>query len=99
MLIKVKKFVASSSKYLVFEHNNAATRRKFLSIVNPYLERVKADNGLEDFRVKMDDENNPPETIDRNILYGQLMLKPTRVAEYIIIDFSVFSTGATFPET
>ena len=46
----------------------------------------------------MDESNNTPDTIDRNILYGQLFLQPTRTAEFIILDFTVQSTGATFPE-
>ncbi|MBU3748677.1 MAG: hypothetical protein FGM36_15555, partial [Burkholderiaceae bacterium] len=38
LLITVKKYIASTSRYLVFEQNTAATRNRFLSIVNPYLE-------------------------------------------------------------
>ena len=38
LLIAVKKYIASSTRYLVFEQNTAATRNRFLSIVNPYLE-------------------------------------------------------------
>jgi len=98
LLITVKKFIASSTKFLVFEQNTAATRNAFLSIVNPYLEQVKRDQGLSAFRVVMDSTNNTPETIDQNILYGQLFLQPTRTAEFIILDFNIQATGASFPE-
>jgi hypothetical protein len=46
----------------------------------------------------MDETNNTPETIDRNQLVGQLFLQPTRTAEFIVLDFIVQSTGASFPE-
>ena len=97
LLINIKKFFASTSKYLVFEQNVASTRNKFLSIVNPYLESVQQRSGLYAFFVKMDDTNNTPDIIDQNILYGQIYLKPTKTAEYILLDFSILPTGASFP--
>jgi len=98
LLIRVKKFIASSSRFLVFEQNTASTRRRFLSIVNPFLEQVQSQSGLSAFRVVMDETNNTPDTIDRNILAGQLFLQPTRTAEFIVLDFTVQPTGASFPE-
>jgi hypothetical protein len=98
LLIRVKKFVASSSRFLVFEQNTAATRRRFLGIVNPFLEQVQAQSGLSAFRVVMDESNNTPDTIDRNLLVGQLFLQPTRTAEFIVLDFTIQPTGASFPE-
>ena len=98
LLIKVKKFIASSSRFLVFEQNNAATRTRFLNIANPFLERVQQQSGLTAFKVVMDDTNNTPDLVDRNILYGQIFLQPTRTAEFIVLDFTVQPTGAAFPE-
>tara|TARA_R110002020_G_scaffold127669_2_gene286340 strand:- start:2332 stop:4233 length:1902 start_codon:yes stop_codon:yes gene_type:complete len=98
LLIRVKKFISASSRFLLFEQNNAATRRRFLDIVNPFLETVQSQSGLSAFRVVMDETNNTPDTIDRNILYGQLFLQPTRTAEFIILDFTIQPTGAAFPE-
>ena len=97
LLIAVKKFIASSTRYLVFEQNTDATRLRFLSIVNPYLDDVKNKQGLFQFRVIMDQSNNTPDLIDQNILYGQLFLQPTRTAEFIILDFNIQPTGASFP--
>jgi hypothetical protein len=97
LLIAVKKFIASASRYLVFEQNVEATRNRFLNIVNPYLASVQERAGLFAFRVIMDESNNTPDVIDRNILYGQLYLQPTRTAEFIILEFNVLPTGAVFP--
>ena len=98
LLIRVKKFIASSSRFLVFEQNTSATRRRFLNIVNPFLEQVQANSGLSAFRVVMDETNNTPDQIDRNILFGQIFVQPTRTAEFIVLDFTIQPTGATFPE-
>ena len=98
LLIRVKKFIASSSRFLVFEQNTAATRRRFLGIANPFLEQVQSQSGLSAFRVVMDETNNTPDTIDRNQLVGQLFLQPTRTAEFIVLDFTIQPTGASFPE-
>lgn len=97
LLIEVKKFIASSTRFLVFDQNTITTRNKFLSIVNPYLAGVQQAQGLSAFRVVMDDTNNTPDLIDRNILYGQLFLQPTRTAEFIVLDFNIQPTGASFP--
>lgn len=96
LLITLKKFIASSSRYLVFENNTTTTRQRFLNIVTPYLETVKSRQGLYAFRVIMDETNNTPDVIDRNIMYGQIFLQPAKAAEFIILDFNILPTGATF---
>ena len=96
LLIKVKKYIASTSRYLVFEQNTATTRSKFLNTVNPYLEGIQQRQGLYAFRVVMDESNNTPDVIDRNILAGQIFLQPTKTAEFIVLDFNILPTGASF---
>ena len=98
LLINLKKFVANSSRTLVFEQNTSDLRNQFLNVVNPYMEQVQANQGLNAFRVVMDDSNNTPETIDRNQLIGQIFIQPARTAEFIVLDFVVQPTGAAFPE-
>ncbi len=98
LLIAVKKFIASSTRYLVFENNTAATRNRFLSIVNPYLESIQQRQGLYAFKVVMDETNNTPDVIDRNIMVGEIFLQPAKTAEFIVLDFNVLPTGAAFPE-
>ena len=98
LLIALRKFIASSSRFLVFEQNNQALRNRFLNIVNPYMEQVQSNSGLSAFRVVMDDTNNTPDVVDRNQLVGQIFIQPTRTAEFIVLDFVVQPTGATFPE-
>ena len=96
LLLTVRKYIASTSRYLVFEQNTATTRNRFLNIVNPYLESIQQRQGLYAFRVVMDDSNNTPDVIDRNIMKGSIYLQPTKTAEFIQIDFNILPTGAAF---
>ena len=97
LLISLKKFIQQLLLF-VFEQNTTATRNRFLNVVNPFLEDVQSNSGLSAFRVVMDDTNNTPDEIDRNRLIGQIFIQPTRTAEFIVLDFVVQPTGATFPE-
>ena len=96
LLIALKGYIGQIAETLVFEQNTAVTRNRFLSQVNPYLEYVQQRQGLYAFRVVMDETNNTPDVIDRNLLVGAIYLQPTRTAEYIQLDFNVLPTGVTF---
>jgi len=97
LLIALKSYIVQVSDNLVFEQNSISTRNNFLANVNPYLESVQQRQGLYAFKVVMDANNNTPDVIDRNELVGQIYLQPTKTAEFIILDFNVLPTGATFP--
>ena len=97
LLIVLKDYISQIADNLVFEQNTIATRQNFLTQVNPYLESVQQRQGLYAFKVVMDETNNTPDVIDRNELIGQIFLQPTKTAEFIILDFNVLPTGATFP--
>ena len=97
LLINIKQFLDSQAGNIVFEPNTAATRNNFLAIVNPYLESVQQRNGLYAFKVVMDESLNTAAVIDRNELVGQVYLQPTKTAEFVILNFNVQPTGASFP--
>lgn len=96
LLIDLKKFVGDVSRTLVFEQNTSTTRNTFLGQVNPYLESVVQRQGLYAYRVVMDDTNNTPDVIDRNQLIGQIFIQPAKTVEFIVLDFTIEPTGATF---
>ena len=96
LLIALKKFIGDVSTQLVFEQNTTATRNNFLAQVNPYLESVVQRQGLYAFRVVMDDSNNTADVIDRNQLIGQIFIQPAKTVEFIVLDFTVEPTGASF---
>jgi phage tail sheath protein FI len=97
LLIELKNFISQIADTLVFEQNTVTTRNNFLAQVNPYLASVQQRQGLTTFQVIMDESNNTPTTIDNNQLIGQIYLQPTRTVEFILLDFNILPTGATFP--
>jgi hypothetical protein len=97
LLIELKNYISQVADTFVFEQNNAITRSNFLSIINPYLSSVQQQQGLNAFRVIMDETNNPPSVVDNNQMVGQIYLQPTRTVEFIVLDFNILPTGATFP--
>ena len=98
LLISLKRYIKQIGQTLVFEPNTQVTWNKFVNQVNPYLESVQQKQGLYAFQVIMDSTNNTPDQIDRNILVGSIYLQPTRVAEFIQLDFNILPTGATFAQ-
>jgi hypothetical protein len=97
LLIALKGYISGVARSLVFEQNTAVTRNKFLNQVNPYLDSVVQRQGLYAFKVVMDESNNTPDVVDRNQLVGQIYIQPTKTAEFIILNFNILPTGATFP--
>jgi phage tail sheath protein FI len=97
LLIALKGFIGGIARTLVFEQNTTVTRNRFLAQVNPYLSSVVQRQGLYAYKVIMDATNNTPDVIDRNQLVGQIYIQPTKTAEFVILNFNILPTGATFP--
>jgi hypothetical protein len=98
LLLQLKVLIANIAIRLVFEQNDQTTIDQFLSKATPVLDTIKRERGLYDFRIKMDDSINTPETIDRNELFGEIFIKPTRAVEYIGVTFTITPTGASFAD-
>ena len=96
LLISLKNYIGGVSNNLVFEQNSVATRNSFLSQVNPYLASVQQRQGLYAYKVVMDESNNTADVIDRNQLVGAIYIQPTKTAEYVVLNFNILPTGASF---
>jgi len=98
LLLQIKVLISNIAVRLLFEQNDQASIDSFLNQTNPILDSIKRERGLTDFRIKMDNSNNTPETRDRNELYGEIFLKPTRALEFIGITFTITPSGASFDD-
>ena len=98
MLLDVKDTIGKFSRKLVFEQNTQQTRDRFVRQATPYLESLVQRQGLYAFQVKMDGQNNTPDVIDENKLVGQVFLQPTKTAEFVVLDFVLTPTGASFTD-
>ena len=98
LMIFVKKRISQIAAGILFDPNIKTTWTRFTSQVEPFLADVKTNFGLSDYRVVLDDTTTTPDLVDRNILYAQIFLKPTRAIEFIAIDFNITRTGASFDD-
>lgn len=98
LFIVMEKAIATAARYFVFEPNDERTRQQIVNMIVPYLRDVKARRGVYDFEVVCDERNNYGERIDRNELWVDIMVKPVRAAEFIVLTFWATKTDANFSE-
>jgi len=96
LLLYAEALVANSVKFLLFDPNDEKTWREFVLLVNPILENIKANQGVEDFRVICDATTNPPSQRQRKTMNGKILIKAIGAAEIIEVDFALFASGAEF---
>ena len=97
LMINIKRRIQKVAQSLLFEQNDAATRNRFISRTSSILADVRVRQGIEDFRVIMDDTNNTAEDVDNNRLNGRIIVVPTRAVEFIAMDFVITNSGVEFP--
>ena len=98
LFLVIERVIATAAKTQLFEQNDEAQRNLFLNIVEPYLRDVQGRRGVTDFLVKCDEENNPPESVDRGEFYAEIFVKPTRTINFISLTFVATRTGVSFSE-
>jgi len=95
LLIKIEKTVASVAKRFVFEQSNDSTWTRFKQQIQPILNNVLANNGIQSFKVVCDSTNNTADKIDSNTMVADIFIQPTRAAEFIQLNFNIEPTGVT----
>ena len=98
LLIYVKRQISRYAATLLFDQNVQSTWNRFRGQVEPFLAGVKAGLGLDAYKLVLDETTTTPDLIDRNIMYAQIFLKPTRAIEFIAIDFVITDSGASFDD-
>jgi len=98
LMIFLKREISFIASRLLFAPNAQATWDRFLGQAEPVLRDVKAQFGIDDFRLILDESTTTPDLIDRNIIYAKLFVKPTRAVEFFAIDFIITNSGASFED-
>ena len=98
LFLYLQKAVMNTIKYFVFEPNTLFTRTQVLNVLRPIFEEVKNTQGMYDYLLVCDERNNSPDVIDRNELVVDIYIKPTRAAEFILVNFYATRTGQDFSE-
>jgi hypothetical protein len=98
LMIYLKREISFIASRLLFAPNVQDTWDRFTGQATPLLEGVKAEFGIEQFRLILDDTTTTPDLVDRNIIYAKLLVKPTKAVEFFAIDFVVTNSGASFAD-
>jgi len=76
-----------------FEPNDEATRAAAQDSVERFLGDIMAKRGLYDFAVVCDSTNNTAARIDKNEMWIDVAVEPTKAAEFIYIPVRIVNTG------
>jgi len=96
LMLEIKRIIIGIAQKIVFEQNTPAVRNKFVADASFQLGLIQVQAGIEGFQVIMNETNNTQEDADLNRLNGRIVVVPTRVVEFIAIDFIVTNSGVQF---
>lgn len=94
LMFVIEKRIRSASRQLLFDPHDDTLRQKFVRLATNILSEIQIGRGVNDFRVKCDEEINTPDVIDRNEMRARIGVQPIRAAEFIFIEFSIHRTGS-----
>lgn len=97
--IVLEKAIAKAARYFLFQNNTEFTRNRFKNMVIPYLRDVKAGDGIEDYRVKCDEDNNTGLIRMQRKFVGDIYVKPVYSINFINLRFTAVSAEVSFEES
>ena len=89
----IRKQVESIGKGYIFEPNEKITRDEIKNQIERLCNDLVAKRGIYDYLVVCDESNNTPGRIDRNELYVDIAIEPTKAVEYVYIPVRIKNTG------
>ena len=89
LLIYVRREVKNIANRFLFEPNRQQTLRNFAAAVEPILQRVQNEGGVERYKVQIDSSTTTQNDVENNIIRGKIYLQPTKSIEFISLDFEV----------
>jgi hypothetical protein len=98
VFLYLEKATLNTSKYFVFEPNTFFTRTNVINVLSPLFENVKNKDGITDYLIVCSENNNTSEVIEQNQLKIDIYIKPTKIAEFILVDFIATRQDANFQE-
>lgn len=93
VLIYIQDGMADILKDYVFEFNTAQTRLEIKTLADSFLQSVKQDNGVYEFKNVMDSTNNTNEVIDNNMGIIDTYVEPVKGLEIVVHRTTILNTG------
>lgn len=98
LMIQLRKVILQATRAYVFEPNDEFTWSLIEDSINPLLDDIKRRRGINEFRVVCDKDTNTPARQDRNELWCNVLIKPTKTAEMIIVPLNLTNQSAQLGE-
>lgn len=95
----VEKSLFKSSKNFLFKRNTPAERARYANQIRGYLNTIKDNEDIEDFRVRVDSSNNTAEMIAAQVLVADVYIKPVYSINWVLLNMHAVQTGASFTES
>ena len=92
-MIYIEDGLAEILKNYLFEFNNAQTRLEIKTLSDSFMESVKKDGGVYDYRNVMDGSNNTNEVIDNNMGILDTFVEPVKGLEILVSRVTILNTG------
>jgi hypothetical protein len=92
-MIYIEDGLAEILKNYLFEFNNAQTRLEVKTLADSFMESVKKDGGVYDYRNIMDGTNNTNDVIDNNMGILDTFVEPVKGLEILVSRVTVLNTG------
>jgi hypothetical protein len=93
VLIYIEDGLAEILKNYLFEFNSAQTRLEIKTLADNFMESVKKDGGVYDYKNIMDGSNNTSEVIDNNMGILDTFVEPVKGLEILVSRVTVLNTG------
>jgi hypothetical protein len=93
LLISLENDVEEIMSNYLFDFNEDSIRLEIKTLVDNYLDGVRAGGGIYAYQVIMDASNNPPSIIDQNIGIIDVIIEPARGIQKFINRVTVTRTG------
>jgi hypothetical protein len=98
LFIYCEQAIVKATKVILFDINDVFTQNQFKNMVNPFLKGIVGARGITDFVVICDATNNTPQVVDNNQFIAGIYIKPSRVIDFIRLDFVAVSDTVSFAE-
>ena len=95
LLLRMRKLIAIACRSLIFEPNDPVTKNMFLTAVTPIMDNIRANRGISDYKIEVEDSI---ESREKRELNARIFFKPYNALEYINLEFVLTPEGISFDD-
>ena len=95
---EIKRRIFLISLQLTFNSNNIRTWNEFRGLLDPFLKQMKADRGIADYQIIIDNTTTTQDDIATNTIRGIVKVSVSRAVEDFEIDFQLEPSSVIFAD-